>query len=159
MRARYLPSRHPRACSLSLAVGLACLSLAAAPAWAQTAGGEAAAADQDELQLNRIVVTGTSKASTKMRSSVSVSSVEGDSEAITSISKAMSERSTTVEQTVDAAAVARVLAAVPTVGDRRSKAVWSQALRRCFPSAERSEAKTSGTTARATGRVTRRERG
>ena len=79
MRARYLPSRHPRACSLSLAVGLACLSLAAAPAWAQTAGGDAAAADQDELQLNRIVVTGTSKASTKMRSSVSVSSVEGDS--------------------------------------------------------------------------------
>ena len=44
------------------------------------------------------------------------------------------------EQTVDADAVARVLAAVPVVGDRRSKAVWSQALQRRFPSAERSVA-------------------
>ena len=38
--------------------------------------------------------------------------------------------------TVDAQAVEELLAAVPIVGHRRSKAVWSRSLRRCFPHAE-----------------------
>jgi catecholate siderophore receptor len=53
---------------------------APAPAAPATAAAPApAAASTDGLQLDRVVVTGTSQARSKMRSSVSVSTVDGDS--------------------------------------------------------------------------------
>ena len=63
--------RHP----LALAAALALLPVGAT--WAQSSAGAAAAADG--LQLDQVVVTGSSTARTKMRSSVAISTVEGDS--------------------------------------------------------------------------------
>jgi outer membrane receptor protein involved in Fe transport len=70
---------------IAVAVGLALIALASAQA--QTAapstqaaepGKEDAKSSTDGLQLDRIVVTGTSQARSKMRSSVSISTIEGD---------------------------------------------------------------------------------
>ncbi len=87
MSARHLPHRQPRATALSLAIGLACLHLggaqaqtpAQAPAQPATAAKPDAAKDSDGLKLDRIVVTGTTGTTSKMRSSVAISSLEGDS--------------------------------------------------------------------------------
>ncbi len=70
---------------LAVAASLALLALASAQA--QTAAPSTPAAEPakedaksgDGLQLDRIVVTGTSQARSKMRSSVSVSTIDGDS--------------------------------------------------------------------------------
>ncbi len=62
---------------LALAVTLALLSLPAAHAQTSTQPAADAAKD-DGLKLDQIVVTGTSSARTKMRSSVAISTVEGD---------------------------------------------------------------------------------
>jgi len=69
-----------------VAVAAALLLAHAAPAWAQQAAAAAPAAPAegtdaagDGLKLDRVVVTGTSTARSKMRSSVAVSTVEGDS--------------------------------------------------------------------------------
>ena len=64
---------HP----LSAAIALACLQLGAAHA--QTAAPAPTAAAGDGLQLDRIVVTGTLGTTSKLRSSVAISSIEGDS--------------------------------------------------------------------------------
>jgi catecholate siderophore receptor len=72
-----LPTVRPATHPLSAAVALALISCAAAHA--QTAAPEAATAAGDGLQLDRIVVTGSTNKTTKMRSSVSLSSLEGDS--------------------------------------------------------------------------------
>jgi outer membrane receptor protein involved in Fe transport len=70
--------RHrPLVRQLSLAVSLALLQIGAAGA--QTADAPPAADKNDGLQLDRIVVTGATGKTTKMRSSVSLSSLEGDS--------------------------------------------------------------------------------
>jgi catecholate siderophore receptor len=70
---------------IAVAVGLALIALSSAHA--QTAGPSTQAAEPgkeeaksstDGLQLDRIVVTGTSQARSKMRSSVSISTIEGD---------------------------------------------------------------------------------
>lgn len=69
---------RPIARQLSLAVSLALLQIGAAHA--QSSAAAAAATDKsDGLQLDRIVVTGATGKVTKMRSSVSLSSLEGDS--------------------------------------------------------------------------------
>jgi outer membrane receptor protein involved in Fe transport len=78
------PSRpHPLAAALALAF----LSLSsaqaqtapAAPAAATATPAATPAAPQDGLKLDRIIVTGSTGTTSKMRSSVSVSSLEGDS--------------------------------------------------------------------------------
>jgi outer membrane receptor protein involved in Fe transport len=79
-------SRNPAPLKpIAVAVGLALIALASAQA--QTAapstqaaepGKEDAKSSTDGLQLDRIVVTGTSQARSKMRSSVSISTIEGD---------------------------------------------------------------------------------
>ena len=82
MHPSHSPTRHPRAHPLSLAVALSCLHLASTSALAQTAPAPAptkAEADQDGLKLDRIIVTGSTGTTSKMRSSISISSLEGDS--------------------------------------------------------------------------------
>ena len=61
---------------LSAALALALLQLGAAQA--QTATPAAAASPNDGLQLDRVVVTGTLGTTSKLRSSVAISSIEGD---------------------------------------------------------------------------------
>ena len=80
------PSRpHPLAAALALAFLQVPLAQAqtqapvATPAVAAPAGTAAAAAPQDGLKLDRIVVTGSTGTTSKMRSSVAISSLEGDS--------------------------------------------------------------------------------
>ncbi len=76
---------HPLAAALALAflqVPLAQAQTqapAASPAAAAPAGTAAAAAPQDGLKLDRIVVTGSTGTTSKMRSSIAISSLEGDS--------------------------------------------------------------------------------
>ena len=70
-------TRRPLARQLSLAVSLALLQIGAASA--QSADTPAPVDKNDGLQLDRIVVTGSTGKTTKMRSSVSLSSLEGDS--------------------------------------------------------------------------------
>jgi catecholate siderophore receptor len=86
---------HPFAVRpLTLAVAAALLSMGAAQAQAQTAATPAAAAAaaeaaKDGLQLDRIVITGTTGTTSKMKSSISLSTLEGDSvAAITALSAA-----------------------------------------------------------------------
>lgn len=69
-------SRPPHAVALTAALAL--LPAGYALAQTVTAPAAAASAPADGLQLDRIVVTGTSQASTKMRSSVSISTIEGE---------------------------------------------------------------------------------
>lgn len=69
-------SVHPRL--VALAAAAAALQIGAAHAQ-QAAAPAAAASAADGLQLDRIVITGSSQASTKMRSSVSISTIEADS--------------------------------------------------------------------------------
>lgn len=69
-------------CPLALAAALACTTLAhaqTAPAAPATKTEADKAAEGDGLKLDRIVVTGTTGTLSKMRSSVAVSSLEGDS--------------------------------------------------------------------------------
>lgn len=71
---------HPaRPRLVALAAAAAALQIGAAHAQQAAAPAAAASAPSDSLQLDRIVVTGSSQASTKMRSSVSISTVEADS--------------------------------------------------------------------------------
>jgi catecholate siderophore receptor len=70
---------------IAVAVGLALIALSSAHAQsagpstqAAEPGKEEAKSSTDGLQLDRIVVTGTSQARSKMRSSVSISTIEGD---------------------------------------------------------------------------------
>jgi catecholate siderophore receptor len=67
---------HPVARKLSLAISLALMGAGAA--MAQTAPATEAASTTDGLQLDRIVVTGATGKTSKMRSSVAISSVEGE---------------------------------------------------------------------------------
>jgi outer membrane receptor protein involved in Fe transport len=69
---------NPRPRLLALAAAAAALQIGAAHAQ-QAAPQAAAAAEDDALKLNRVVITGSSQASSKMRSSVSISTIEGDS--------------------------------------------------------------------------------
>lgn len=73
------PAPRPLAAALALAFAspLAFAQVAAAPE-AAASGPTAAAKSDDVLQLDRIVVTGTTDRVTKMKSSVSVSSIDGD---------------------------------------------------------------------------------
>lgn len=71
---------HPaRPRLVALAAAAAALQIGAAHAQQAAAPAAAASAPADGLQLDRIVVTGSSQASTKMRSSVSISTIEADS--------------------------------------------------------------------------------
>ncbi len=69
-------SSHPVARKLSLAISLALMG--AGVAMAQTTPATEAASTTDGLQLDRIIVTGSTGKISKMRSSVAISSVEGE---------------------------------------------------------------------------------
>jgi catecholate siderophore receptor len=69
---------RPVAQKLSLAVSLALLQIGAAVAQSTVPDGETKSAT-DGLQLDRIIVTGSTNKTSKMRSSVAISSVEGES--------------------------------------------------------------------------------
>jgi outer membrane receptor protein involved in Fe transport len=71
------PLARPRLVALAAAAAVAQIGVAHAQQAAAPA--TAASASTDGLKLDRIVVTGTPQASTKMRTSVSLSTVEGDS--------------------------------------------------------------------------------
>ena len=77
-RAQHPPATRPGplARPLTLAVALALLQIGAARA--QTTEAPAAADKTDGLQLDRIVVTGATNKTTKMRSSISLSTLEGE---------------------------------------------------------------------------------
>jgi catecholate siderophore receptor len=75
----HAPAR-PTLLPLAAAIALAVLQLGAAHAQTATSAAPAASADSsDGLQLDRIVITGSTGKTTKMRSSVSISTLEGDS--------------------------------------------------------------------------------
>jgi catecholate siderophore receptor len=71
-----LRTAQPVAHKLSLAISLALMS--AGVAMAQTTPATEAASTTDGLQLDRIIVTGSTGKVSKMRSSVAISSVEGE---------------------------------------------------------------------------------
>jgi catecholate siderophore receptor len=73
---RALRTTQPVAHKLSLAISLALMSAGAA--MAQTTPATEATSTTDGLQLDRIVVTGSTGKTSKMRSSIAISSVEGE---------------------------------------------------------------------------------
>jgi catecholate siderophore receptor len=76
-RAPRSPHTRPIAHKLSLAVSLALMQIGAAMAQTAAPEGETKSAT-DGLQLDRIIVTGSTNKTSKMRSSVAISSVEGE---------------------------------------------------------------------------------
>ena len=72
-------SRHPTLSRIAAATALAALQLGAAHAQTATpATPQGASAQGDGLKLDEVVVTGTSSRATKMKSSVSISTLDGD---------------------------------------------------------------------------------
>ena len=71
-------NRKPIPTRLALAAAVALLQLTAAQAQTTAAAAATEAKSDDGLKLDAVVVTGTSTGSTKMRSSVSLSTVAGD---------------------------------------------------------------------------------
>jgi catecholate siderophore receptor len=71
-------NRHPTPTRIALAAAVALLQLSAAQAQTADAPATAEAKSNDGLKLDSVVVTGTSGGATKMRSSVSISTIEGD---------------------------------------------------------------------------------
>jgi outer membrane receptor protein involved in Fe transport len=73
------PFARPRLVALAAAAAALQLGAAHAQQVAAPAAAASAADSQERLNLDRIVVTGSSQATTKMRSSVSISTIESDS--------------------------------------------------------------------------------
>jgi catecholate siderophore receptor len=69
-------TRHPTLSRIAAATALAVLQIGAAHA--QTAAPQDASAAGDGLKLDQVIVTGTSARASKMKSSVSVSTIDGD---------------------------------------------------------------------------------